>query len=145
MGTYSETTPQQLFVVFVIILLTLGGAILISQASMGIAVIVIIGLIVAIFTFINAEFALYALIIAMLLGPQVGMSGGEGEAIRGRGVTLRVDDFLLIIIGLTWFFKTAVEKELGLLLKTPLNGPIGIYLLICVISTLFGYMIGRVK
>ena len=136
MGTYSETTPQQLFVIFAIILLTLGGAILISQASIGVAVVVIIGLIVAIFTFLNAEFALYALIIAMLLGPQVGLSGAEGEGVRGRGVTLRVDDFLLIIIGLTWFFKTAVEKELGLLLKTPLNIPIGMYLLACVISTL---------
>ena len=145
MGTYSETTPQQLVLVFAIILLTLGGAILISQASMGVAVVVIIGLIVAIFTFINAEFALYALIIAMLLGPQVGLGGIEGEGVRGRGITLRVDDFLLIIIGLTWFFKTAVEKELGLLLQTPLNGPIGVYLLACVISTLFGYMMGRVK
>ncbi|MFA5179800.1 MAG: O-antigen ligase family protein [Syntrophales bacterium] len=145
MGAYSETTPQQLLVVCAIIILTLGGAILISQASMGIAVVVIIGLIVAIFTFLNAEFALYALIIAMLLGPQVGLSGAEGEGVRGRGVTLRVDDFLLIIIGLTWFFKTAVEKELGLFLKTPLNVPIGMYLLVCVISTLFGYMMGRVK
>jgi O-antigen ligase len=146
MGAYSETTPQQLFVVFVIILLTLGGAILISQASMGIAVVVIIGLIVAIFTFINAEFALYALIIAMLLGPQVGLSGAGGDVVRAeRGLTLRVDDFLLVIIGLTWFFKTAVEKELGLLLKTPLNVPIGLYFLICIISTLFGYMMGRVK
>jgi len=145
MGPYSETTPQQLLVVLTIIILTLGGAILISKASIGVAVIVIIGLIVAIFTFLNAEFALYALIIAMLLGPQVGLSGAEGEGVRGRGVTLRVDDFLLVIIGLTWFFKTAVEKELGLLLKTPLNTPIGMYLLVCVISTLFGYMMGRVK
>jgi O-antigen ligase len=145
MGTYSETTPQQLFVVLAIILITMGGAVLISHASIGIAVVVIIGLIVAIFTFINSEFALYALIIAMLLGPQVGLGGMEGEGARARGLTLRVDDFLLIIIGLTWFFKTAVEKELGLLLKTPLNVPIGIYLLVCIISTLFGYMMGRVK
>lgn len=125
--------------------LTLAGAILISHASMGIAVIVIIGLIVAIFTFLNTEFALYALIIAMLLGPQVGLEGAAGESTRGRGVTLRVDDFLLVIIGITWFFKTAVEKDLGLFLKTPLNAPIGIYFLICIISTLFGYMMGRVK
>ncbi|MDQ5985430.1 MAG: hypothetical protein CSYNP_01140 [Syntrophus sp. SKADARSKE-3] len=145
MGSYSAATPQQLFVILAIILSTLAGAILISQASMGIAVVVIIGLIVAVFTFLNTEFALYALIIAMLLSPQVGLSGVEGETVRGRGITLRVDDFLLVIIGLTWFFRTAVEKELGLFLKTPLNGPIGIYFLVCIISTLFGYMMGRVK
>jgi hypothetical protein len=73
------------------------------------------------------------------------MEGAAGESVRGRGVTLRVDDFLLAIIGLTWFFKTAVQKELGLFLKTPLNNAIGIYFLICVVSTLLGYMMGRVK
>lgn len=112
---------------------------------MGIAVVVIIGLIVAIFTFLNTEFALFALIVAMLLGPQVGLGEDLSDPARGRGITLRVDDFLLIIIGISWFFKTAVEKELGLFLKTPLNGPIGIYFLVCVISTIFGYMMGRVK
>lgn len=145
MGTYSGTTSQQLFVLLAIILLTLAGAILISQTSIGMAVVIIIGLIVAVFTFLNTEFALYALIVAMLLGPQVGLTGTEAADVRGRGVTLRVDDFLLVIIGLTWFFKTAVEKELGLFLKTPLNIPIGIYFLVCIISTLFGYMMGRVK
>lgn len=145
MATYSGTTPQQLVVVFAIIALTLAGAILISQASIGIAVVVIIGLIVAVFTFLNTEFALYALIVAMLLGPQVGLTGTEAADVRGRGVTLRVDDFLLVIIGLTWFFKTAVEKELGLFLKTPLNVPIALYFLVCIIATLFGYMMDRVK
>lgn len=142
MATY-QGTHQQFLVIFAIIALTLAGAILISQSTMGVSVVIIIGLIVAIFTFINTEFALYALIVAMLLGPQVGL-GGFDEG-RGRGLTLRVDDFLLVIIGLTWFFKTAVEKELGLFLRTPLNIPIGLYFLACVISTLFGYMMGRVR
>ena len=145
MANYSGVSGQQIFAVIAMLALTLAGAMLISHASMGIAVVVIIGLIVAIFTFLNTEFALYALIIAMLLGPQVGLDGAAGESVRGRGVTLRVDDFLLVIIGIAWFFKTAVEKELGLFLKTTLNAPIGIYFLVCIISTLFGYMMGRVR
>jgi O-antigen ligase len=145
LGASSGTSSKQLLFTIAILILTLAGAILISQASIGIAVVIIIGLIVAVFTFLNAEFALYALLIAMLLGPQIGLSGTEAADVRGRGITLRVDDFLLVIIGLTWFFKTTVEKDLGLFLKTPLNGPIGIYFLVCVISTLFGYMMGRIR
>jgi O-antigen ligase len=63
---------------------------------------------------------------------------------RGRPFTLRMDDILLVIIGLSWFLKTAIRKELGLFTRTPLNGPITYYFFICVISTLFGYMMGRV-
>ncbi len=143
MGTYSGATSQQFFVALAIVIITLAGAILMSQASVSMAYLVIIGLIVAVFTFINAEFSLYALIIAMLLGPQIGVEGAGGA--RGRGITLRVDDFLLIIIGLTWFFKTSVQKELGLFLRTRLNGPIGLYFLACVVSTLLGYMMNRVQ
>ncbi len=145
MRTHSEVSSQQLFIALTIISFTLGGAILISQASISFTFIVIIGLIVAVFAFLNTEFALYALIIAMLLGPQVGLSGAEGEGVRGRGLTLRVDDFLLVIIGLSWFLKSSVQKELGLFFRTPLNFPIGLYFLACVVSTLFGYMMGRIK
>ena len=67
-------------------------------------------------------------------------------AARGRsGVTLRVDDFLLLVIGFSWFLKTALQKELGLFLRTSLNKPIAYYFIVCLISTLFGYMMGRVK
>ncbi len=81
MRTHSEVSSQQLFIALTIISFTLGGAILISQASISFTFIVIIGLIVAVFAFLNTEFALYALIIAMLLGPQVGLSGAEGEGV----------------------------------------------------------------
>ena len=145
MKTYSGTTPQQLVVASGIVAISIAGAILISQTSIGFASIIIIGLIVAVFTFLNTEFALYALIIAMLLGPQIGLGPLAGEGARARGFTLRVDDFLIVIIGLTWFFKSAVQKELGLFLRTPLNIPIALYFLACVISTLLGYMMDRVR
>ena len=60
-------------------------------------------------------------------------------------MTLRLDDFLLLIIGFSWFLSTAVNKERGLFLKTPLNRYIAYYFLACLVSTLIGYMMGRVK
>ncbi len=107
---------------------------------------IFLGLIVlVIFTisFINIEWGLYILIFSMLLSPEI-MTGDTGGGSLGRGVTLRLEDFLLAVIGLSWFARTAVKKELGLFLKTPLNKAIIFYVLTCIISTGFGIMAGRV-
>lgn len=94
-------------------------------------------------SFLNIEFGLYVLVFSMLLSPEITV-GQTGGGSLGRGVTLRLEDFLLVLIGFSWFAKTAVKKELGLFLKTPLNRPILCYVLACVISTGFGIMAGRV-
>ena len=133
------------FVFALIILLALASAVITAKISIALSAVVVIGLIIAAFAFVSPELGLYILIVSMLLGPQIGLPGVEGETVRGRGLTLRVDDFLLVIIGLTWFFKTAIQKELGLFLRTPLNIPIAIYFIVCVAATILGYMMGRVK
>jgi len=81
-----------------------------------------------------------------VLGSPISPSNGEtGGASLERGVTLRLEDFLLAVIGLSWFARNAVKKELGLFLKTPLNKAILFYVLACVLSTGFGIMAGRVE
>jgi O-antigen ligase len=104
------------------------------------------GIIIFIISFLNTEAALYIFIFSMLLGPEfiVG-SGTGGKSIVGRGITFRLDDILLIFIGFSWFAKTAINKELGLFLKTPLNTPIAIYSLMAIFSTGWAIMVGRVK
>lgn len=99
---------------------------------------------VAIFVgaFVNSQFGLYILIFSMLLSPEFIASPTAGKEL-GRGVTLRLDDFILTVIGLGWLAKSAVHKELGLFLKTPLNRPIFIYLVVCLLSTGIGIMTGR--
>jgi len=102
----------------------------------------LIALIIFAIAFVNIELGLYILIFSMLLSPEILVSQTEGAAL-GRGVTLRLEDFLLVVIGFGWFAKNAIYKELGLFLKTPLNRPILFYLLACIISTGFGIMAGR--
>jgi O-antigen ligase len=80
----------------------------------------------------------------MLLSPEF-MTGDTTGASLNRGVTLRIEDFLLAVIGLSWFARNAIRKELGLFLKTPLNRAIAFYVLACVLSTGFGIMAGRVS
>ncbi len=131
--------------VLAVILLTIVAGMFLTKISIGIAFAIIGGIILAVICFINPELGLYILVCAMLLGPQFGMGGAPGEGVRSRGLTLRLDDFLLLIIGFSWFLSTAVNKERGLFLKTPLNRYIAYYFLVCVVSTLIGYMVGRVK
>ena len=80
----------------------------------------------------------------MLLSPEFIIGETAGGSLN-RGVTLRLEDFLLVVIGLSWFAKNAVNKELGLLLKTPLNKPIFYYTLACIVSTGIGVMSGGVS
>lgn len=135
-----------LFVLLFIVLITMAAGMMFVKLSTTIVVMIALGIIVATISFLNAELALYILIISMLLGPQFAVGAAELVPGRGRaGITLRFDDFLLVIIGLSWFFKTAIHKELGLFADTPLNRGIGYYFVACLVSTLVGYMMGRVK
>jgi O-antigen ligase len=142
--SHANIDSRTILLLITIVLITLGGGLFIAKASTGLAFAVVLAILIGIVTFINTEIGLYILIISMLLGPQfvVGETPLPG---RGRPFTLRVDDLLLVIIGVSWFLKTAVRKELGLIARTPLNRPIVYYFAVCIVSTLFGYMMGRVK
>lgn len=95
-------------------------------------------------SFIRVDWGLYILIFSMLLSPEV-MAGATAGGSLGRGVTLRLEDGLLVLIGLSWLARNAVMKELGLFLKTPLNRPIFLYMVVCALSTGLGVMAGRVE
>ena len=109
------------------------------------AIAIILGIAVFIISFFNIEAALYIFIFSMLLGPEFLVGELLGRVAVGRGITLRLDDFLLVIIGFSWFARTAIHKELGLFLRTPLNLPIFLYTFSYILATGFGMIIGRVR
>jgi O-antigen ligase len=92
--------------------------------------------------FARTEFGLYVVVFSMLLSPEIGAGGSLAER---REVTFRTEDFVLIVIAFTWFAKTAVNKELGLVAKTPLNRPIIAYIAVNIVATLLGYLTGSVR
>lgn len=98
------------------------------------------GIIIFVISFLSTDLALYFLIFSMLLSPEIVVAYTPA-----REVTIRSEDVILTIIIFGWLAKTAVFKELGLFLKTPLNRPILIYSLVCIISTLFGIYTGKVN
>jgi O-Antigen ligase len=91
--------------------------------------------------FVRIEFGLYLVIFSMLLSPQLGTGGAVAE---GRRIVIRSEDILLLVVAFSWLAKTAVNKEIGLTLKTPLNRPILAYVAATAIATLVGYMTGTV-
>jgi len=99
-----------------------------------------LGVVLVIVSFLNTQAALYILIFSMLLSPEFG-----ARTTAGKGATIRLDDLFLVVIGFTWLARSALYKELGLFLKTPLNRPIVCYSLACLVSTAIGVMFGRVK
>jgi len=102
------------------------------------------GITLFVVSFASSQIALYILILSMLLGPEI-VVGTTAGASLGRGVTLRVDDFILVIIGFSWLARMAIYKELGLFLRTPLNKPIAFYIIASLISTFVGALLGRVS
>ena len=116
---------------------------LISQYPPTILIWVTLAFAIFIVSFVNIEWGLYILIFSMLLSPEITIGETAGSSLS-RGVTLRFEDFLLAVIGLSWFAKNAVNKELGIFLKTPLNKPIFFYILACMVSTGIGIMSGGV-
>jgi len=110
------------------------------------------GLMVAVIAFTSIELSLYLLILSTLLSPEIVFGGptaaeiamGKATVTQSRGVTLRLDDMLLTIISISWLFRMALNKELGLIRSTPLNGPIAWYWVATLIATLIGMFAGRV-
>ncbi len=112
---------------------------LISQYPPTILIWVTLAFAIFIVSFINIEWGLY-----ILMSPEILIGETAGSSLN-RGVTLRFEDFLMVVIGFSWFAKNAVNKELGLFLKTPLNKAILFYVIACVISTGYGIMAGRIN
>ena len=130
-----------LLILFLVIALLAGF--LLSQYPPDILIAVTIVCAIFALSFINVEWGLYILIFSMLLSPEINIGHTTGTSLQ-RGITLRFEDILLVVIGFSWFARNAVNKELGLFLKTPLNKAILFYVLACIISTGLGILGDRV-
>ncbi|MDQ6995575.1 MAG: O-antigen ligase family protein [Mariprofundaceae bacterium] len=103
-------------------------------------------------SFTSVELTLYLLIFSTLLSPEL-VFGGHSEAdlaagkvntTESRGVTLRLDDILLTLICVTWMFRMALRKEIGIVRETPINQPMMWYWFITFFATLLAMFSGKV-
>src|SRR3989475_6124328 len=110
---------------------------------MDFALVLLIAFTVFLVVFVKTEVGLYLVIFSMLLSPEIA-TGPVGLA-EGRRVVIRTEDLVLLVVAFSWLAKTAVNKELGLTLKTQLNRPILWYVIVTAFATLLGYATGTVQ
>lgn len=127
-------------IITLILILALIFSLGISRIPAALLISLVLASIVFLLAFTHTDFALILLIFFMLLSPELKVG-----AIGGRDVVFRIDDIFLIIVFLGWLARMAINKELGLLKTTPVNRPILIYILICIVATFFGILRGYAK
>jgi O-antigen ligase len=135
-----QTSPVVGGILAVLFVLTLALGMLSTTVSPTILLAGVGGIAIFVLSFASTRYALYFLILAALLSPEFG-----SRATHGGGVTLRLDDFLLLVIGFGQLTKTAVHRDVGLFSWTPLNRYISYYMLACVFATGAGIIFGRVR
>ncbi len=136
-----ERWPEILLPVALAIPLTLA----ITMIKPSLSVPLFLGCLALSVAFLSPLIGLYVLVFSMLLGPEI-LIGGLGKgATLGRGVTLRFDDFLLVLVGLGWVGRLAVSKGVNRPVRTTLNRPIMYYTVACVFATCMGILFGRVS
>ncbi len=127
-------------IVVIVMLFSIIAGFAITKVSTSLALIGAIAVAGVIVCFVWPPISLYILIFSMLLSPEFGQRGTQGE-----GFTIRLDDLILVLVSFSWLAKSSLYKELGLFPKTPLNGGITAYVLICFFSTVMGGLFGKIN
>ena len=136
---------QGIMILVSLVLAVALAAVIISNTPV-ISLAIVLGVLALALAFLSTNISLYVLVFAMLLGPQFLVGGLEGGTqTAGRGLTLRFDDFLLVVMGLGWLAQVAIRRGAASSLRTPLNRPIMFYIGACVFATMIGMLAGRVK
>jgi len=98
-------------------------------------------------TLMNPEVGLYIVAVAAMFSPEIPIirpAVGPGLQ-QQRPVVIRVEDILLGVLMASWFLKTGIRKELGILVRTPLNRPLFVFLMANIMATLFGVILWTVR
>ncbi|MBT3355150.1 MAG: O-antigen ligase family protein [Candidatus Scalindua sp.] len=127
-------------ILVIVILLSIIAGFGITNVPPKLAFAVTIAISGAIICFVWPPISLYLLIFSMLLSPEFGDRGTQGG-----GVTIRLDDLILVLVSFSWLAKSSLNKDLGLFPKTPLNRGITAYVMICLFSTVLGGLFGKIN
>ena len=138
-----ENVNQNALIMMVIVLASAGAALLayfiIGQDMAPVLWgVILIG--VFLLCFFSVKMSLVILIFSMLLSPEVVV----GSTVR-RDITIRMEDLLLFVMTLGWLFRIAIIKDIGLMLKTPINRPIIAYSAVIMLSTIYNGLLGGIS
>ncbi len=129
-----------LFVILagVVVLSLLIGQFVLLQG--GASVYVVTAVFIFFILFLKSEFILYGLLLSMLLSPEITVG-----ATAKREITVRFEDFIILVMTISWIVKTAITKNPGNIIYSPINRRVAFYLALCSLSTTFGMLGGQVE
>jgi len=144
--TSTHPIPLALFV----LLLAAGGGLFIAQTGPGLSLGASLLVVLLFVSFLHTELALHIILLSMLLSPEIVVGGFAGVSIgkpdvKGDVLVVRIEDLILTTVCLAWLARAAILKDVGLVRKTPLNGPIVAYTVTLVVATLAGTFAGNVR
>ena len=113
----------------------------VTSTSVDMVALVFAGFFVFAFSFLNRTWALYFLVVAMIFSPEFQVAKLQGA----RAVTLRAEDFLIIIIMTGWLANIAVERTRPVFRSQTLNIAILVYIQVILVATLLGVIAGRAE
>jgi O-antigen ligase len=123
--------------VLLVVVLMIGQ--IIPSVSFDISLSITVGLVLGFLTFLKPEIGMIFLLISSLFFQEI-VVGNISTAVdqSGRGLGIRPDDILLILIMIGWFARLVLRRELISIPRTPLNRPILLLILSIVFSTIIG-------
>ncbi|NQS97685.1 MAG: hypothetical protein HQ591_04460 [candidate division Zixibacteria bacterium] len=131
---------------FLLLFLSIAIAVMISKMTTVNTIALGLGMVMFVFAFLKMEVAIYFLIFSMLLSPEINFGSMSEQGLAGgRSIVIRLDDIFLILLAFGWLAKSALDKELGLITRSPLNRSIYIYSAVCLFATCAGILYGDVS
>ncbi len=97
------------------------------------------GVVVLTICIVSPKMALHVMVMAFLLSPEIPVGHGGGTTLEtSRPITIRAEDIILSVLLLTWGMRMALNPEVGLAVKTPINFPLFVFIGINVVATFIG-------
>jgi O-antigen ligase len=144
--TAAPPAPRRLLLLPLLGVALAALAVGIAHAPVRVPLLLTVAAVMFLATLLNADAGLVILVVSMLFSPEVPLGGAGGAGLEGsRAVTLRTDDLALLLVGFAWVARMAIHKDLGAIRRTRLNLFIAAYTAACLVSTLVGIEVGRVR
>ncbi len=138
--TQSKNTPLKLLMPpLILALLTVVGLLAYFVEDPRIPIAAIGGAVVLTVCIVSPKAAMHIMVMAFLLSPEIPIARGGGTTLEtSRPVTIRVEDLILVILLLHWGLKMGLNPRVGILVKTPINFPLFVFIGINVVATSIG-------
>lgn len=103
---------------------------------------IIFGALMGALTFFKPKIGLVVMLFFIMISTDMPT---KGEAVGTRPVTIRIEDFVLVLVSFGWMLNRAKTRSLSIFKDVPVNRAILPLALLIVLCTIIGYLTGTVR